>query len=230
MAEEPLNIYQKLAKVRKQVEVIQRNKKGYGYSYVSEDEIMSKISVFLDKLNLSLIPSIVGDSTKVEPYHYTKTKSTKEGKIYEEQVNELLVHSDMEYTWVNNDNPEEQIKVGWAMVGQQADASQAFGSGLSYAARYFLLKYFNVATPNDDPDEFRRKQKEAEAAEEKQLISELISAIDAYTNQYLERNPGEAKQIKQFFAQYVAGGNYFKLKDSKQAAEVLSKLEETFKN
>ena len=36
-----MNIYQKLAKVRKQAEVIQRNKKGYGYTYVSEDEILS---------------------------------------------------------------------------------------------------------------------------------------------------------------------------------------------
>ena len=30
-----LTIYQNLAKIRKQVEVIQRNKKGYGYTYVS---------------------------------------------------------------------------------------------------------------------------------------------------------------------------------------------------
>lgn len=44
MAEQNLNIYQKLAKIRKQVEVIQRNKKGYGYTYVSEDEILAKIS------------------------------------------------------------------------------------------------------------------------------------------------------------------------------------------
>ena len=33
MAEqEQLNIYQKLAKIRKQVEVIQKNKRGYGYT------------------------------------------------------------------------------------------------------------------------------------------------------------------------------------------------------
>lgn len=48
MAEQNLNIYQKLAKIRKQVEVIQRNKKGYGYTYVSEDEILAKISGFMD--------------------------------------------------------------------------------------------------------------------------------------------------------------------------------------
>ncbi len=43
MAEQDMNIYQKLAKIRKQVEVIQRNKSGYGYKYVSEDEILAKM-------------------------------------------------------------------------------------------------------------------------------------------------------------------------------------------
>lgn len=59
MAEQNMNIYQKLAKVRKQVEVIQRNKSGYGYKYVSEDEILAKVSGLMDKYNLSLIPSVV---------------------------------------------------------------------------------------------------------------------------------------------------------------------------
>ena len=55
---EQMNIYQKLARIRKQVEVIQKNKSGYGYKYVSEDEILAKISVFMDKYGLSLIPNM----------------------------------------------------------------------------------------------------------------------------------------------------------------------------
>ena len=98
MAEE-LNIYQKLAKIRKQVEVIQKNKSGYGYKYVSEDEILAKISVFMDKYGLSLIPSIVGGTMGVEPYTYKKTKSTSKGDIYEEINNEVLVGADMVWTW-----------------------------------------------------------------------------------------------------------------------------------
>ena len=78
MAEqEQLNIYQKLAKIRKQVEVIQKNKRGYGYTYVSEEEILAKITVFMDKYHLSLVPGIVGGTTKVEPYPYKKTKTTR---------------------------------------------------------------------------------------------------------------------------------------------------------
>lgn len=58
MSEQTGNIYQKLAKVRKQVEVIRKNKSGYGYKYVTEDEILAKISVFMDKYHLSLVPSM----------------------------------------------------------------------------------------------------------------------------------------------------------------------------
>ena len=45
---EQMNIYQKLARIRKQVEVIQKNKSGYGYKYVSEDEILAKKVPALD--------------------------------------------------------------------------------------------------------------------------------------------------------------------------------------
>lgn len=127
---EQMNIYQKLARIRKQVEVIQKNKSGYGYKYVSEDEILAKISVFMDKYGLSLIPNIKQGSTIVSPYTYKKTKTTGKGDIYEENNNEVLVSADMTWSWVNNDNPEERIDVEWALVGQQGDASQAFGSGL----------------------------------------------------------------------------------------------------
>ena len=39
MSEQTGNIYQKLAKVRKQVEVIRKNKSGYGYKYVIRNGI-----------------------------------------------------------------------------------------------------------------------------------------------------------------------------------------------
>lgn len=144
--EETMNIYQRLAKIRKQVEVIQKNKSGYGYKYVSEDEILARISVCMDKFNLSLVPNIKSGSTSVVPYAYKKTKTTKSGEIYEENNNEIIVSSDMTWSWVNNDDPSERVDVDWCLVGQQSDAAQAFGAGLTYSNRYFLLKYFNIPT------------------------------------------------------------------------------------
>lgn len=71
---ESLNIYQKLAKVRKQVEVVQKNKSGYGYKYVTDDELLAKITAGMDRYGLTLIPSIVPNTISVNPYTYKKTK------------------------------------------------------------------------------------------------------------------------------------------------------------
>lgn len=228
MAEQDLNIYQKLAKIRKQVEVIQRNKKGYGYTYVSEDEILAKISGFMDKYSLSLIPSVVHSSAVVSPYNTKKTKSTGKGDIYEENVNEVLVSADMIFTWVNNDNPEERVDVPWILVGHQSDGSQSFGSGLSYAMRYFLLKFFNIATPDDDPDKWRSKQKAAGAAEDKMIAEEIIKSFDETVKGFLADNPTKSEDVKKFVGKYVKGGNYFAITESVLASKLLSDFSSTF--
>ena len=228
MAEQNLNIYQKLAKIRKQVEVIQRNKKGYGYTYVSEDEILAKISGFMDKYSLSLIPSVIHSSAVVTTYHTKKTKSTNKGEIYEENVNEVLVSADMVFTWVNNENPDERVDVPWILVGHQSDGSQSFGSGLSYAMRYFLLKFFNIATPDDDPDKWRSKQKAAGVAEDKMIAEEIISTFDTTVKEFLASNQDKTDDVKKFVAKYVKGGNYFAITESVLASKLLSDFKDTF--
>lgn len=229
MAEQNLNIYQKLAKIRKQVEVIQKNKSGYGYKYVSEDELLAKISAFMDKYSLSLIPGIVHNSATVSPYCSKKTKTTGKGELYEENVNEVLVSADMVFTWVNNENPEEKVAVPWILVGHQSDGSQSFGSGLSYSMRYFLLKFFNVATPDDDPDKWRSKQKAAGAAEDKMIAEQIIQTVDEVIKGFLAENQNKADDVKKFVAKYVKGGNYFAISESVVASKLLSDFKETFK-
>lgn len=228
MAEENMNIYQKLAKIRKQVEVIQRNKRGYGYTYVSEDEILAKISGFMDKYSLSLIPSVVSGSAQVSPYNTKKTKSTGKGELYEENVNEVLVSADMIFTWVNNDKPGERVDVPWVLVGHQTDGSQSFGSGLSYAMRYFLLKFFNIATPDDDPDKWRSKQKAAGAAEDKMIAEEIIKSFDETVKGFLVENPTKSEDVKKFVGKYVKGGNYFAITESVLASKLLNDFNSTF--
>lgn len=224
------NIYQKLARIRKHVEVLQKDKKGYGYKYVSDEAILSKITTLMDKYNLSLIPSILDRSMAVEPYHYTKTKTTKEGEPYEEHANEVLVHADMTYTWVNNLDPEERIVIPWSLVGQQADASQSFGSGLTYSMRYFLLKFFNVATPELDPDAFRTKQKTTAMEEDRMVAKEVIDIVDTEVKAFMANNPDKTEEIKAFFTKYVKGGNYFAITESAMASKVLADFRSKFLN
>ncbi len=230
---EQMNIYQKLAKIRKPAEVIQKNARGYGYTYVSEDEILSKITGLMNKYGVSLIPRITPGTANVEPYCYTKTKSTKDGKVFEEKVNEVMVKAEMTWTWVNNDNPEDCIVVPWALVASQADASQAFGSGLTYASRYFLLKYFNIATSDEDPDEYRRKQKESEAEEDRMIAEKIIEQVHELVTERLSANPDDKQKIITITKKYVkengkASANYFAVNSSVVASELLAALQAEF--
>lgn len=226
---ETLNIYQKLAKIRKQVEVMQKNKSGFNYKYVPEEEILAKITAFMDKYSLSLIPQIVQGTMKYELYHYLKTRIDKTSKQpYDEHNNEIIVSADMVYTWINNENPEEKIDIPWGAIGQQADSSQAFGSGLTYANRYFLLKYFNVATPEDDPDNWRSKQRAAEAAEDKAIAEQIILQLDEEIKGFLASNPKEKDNVKALVSKYVKDGNYFVIAESALASKLLADFKETF--
>lgn len=224
---ETLNLYQKMAKIRKQVEVLKKDKKAYGYNYTAEETILAKISVFMEKYEISLIPAIVPGTTTVEPYFAKKTKTTSKGDIYEENINEVIVNADMIFTWINDANPEEKIVVPWAMAGQQSDASQALGSGLTYCTRYFLLKYFNIAT-SDDPDAVRSKQKNAAVEEEKMLLESIVGEIDKNIKAYLSVNPDSKDAVKKLVTGYVKSGDYFSIKDSTMAAKLLGEFNKKF--
>lgn len=225
MAEGTLNIYQKLAKVRKAVEVVQKNKAGYGYRYVSDDELLARITGAMDKYGVSLIPNIVPSTFEVEPYTYIK-KNKKTGE--NETINELLVKADMEFEWINNENPEEEIVVTWALTGHQADASQSFGSALTYAYRYFLLKYFGVATPEDDPDAWRAKQKSAEAEEDKLLAEQIVAEIDKVVRAYIADHDDKKAAVKELMTKYVKGGDYTKITEPTLAAKLLEDFNKNF--
>lgn len=224
-----LTLLQKLARIRKQVEVVKKNKNGYNYKYVTDEELLARITTLLDKYEISLIPSVKPETLKHEQYHYIKTKTNKKtGELYDEANNEIIVEADMKFTWIDNRNPANKIEVPWIMIGQQADASQAMGSGLTYAMRYFLLKYFNVATPEDDVDNFRSKQRAIEAAEDKAIAENLINEADEIVRSYIEENPKQAGAVKKLVTQYVKSGNYFEITESKLAAKLLSDIKNNF--
>jgi len=224
-----MNIYQKLAKIRKPVEVLQKNKAGFGYTYVTEDEILAKITGMMDKLGVSLIPHIKPSTTRVTPYHYVKTKVLKDGRVLEENVNEILVEAEMEWHWVNNENPEERVVVPWTLVGQQSDASQAFGSGLSYSSRYFMLKFFNISTTEDDPDNWRSKQRAAQETEDREVASAIIEQVHAMVTAYIAGHEEDRPAITAIIKKYAKekgkpSHNYFAITKPDDAKKLMDEL------
>ncbi|MGY2126768.1 ERF family protein, partial [Nocardia gipuzkoensis] len=56
-------------------------------------------------------------------------------------------------------------------VGQQDDVSKAHGTALTYTERYFLMKFFNIPTDEDDAD---AKQKQERYAISSNQLKELL--------------------------------------------------------
>jgi len=197
-----LNIHQKLLKIADMAGVLQKNKSGYNYKYTTEDEIQAKITAGMQKYGVMLYPSLVPGSLKVEPYHYEKVKS-KNGNDIITPVHEIIVSAEVIYTWVNVANPEEKIECTWAYVGQMEDASQAFGAGATYGNRYYLLKALQLATTDDDPDNYRSKQKKAEQyedelklKEEKALLKKEIDEISELGTSLIKNGTAKEKIIE----------------------------------
>jgi len=141
-----MNLYQKLVEVRKVVPYLKKDTKGDQYEYVSGSTVLGKLKEKMDDLGLLLVPAVKNSTMttlEITENGQTKVKPT--------------VHAEMEMIWINADNPEEQLKVPFACFGTQDDISKAFGSALTYSERYFLLKFFNIATDKDDPDSFQDK-------------------------------------------------------------------------
>ena len=190
-----INLYQKLAEIRKMCEVISKNKSGFNYRYVSIDEILAKVSAGMKKYGVSLVPEIPSPG-EVTVREFVKKKKDRAGNTYDETNVEYIAQGVVTYTWVNDENPEERITIPWFLSGAQSDPSQAYGSALSYGMRYFLLQYFQIATPEDDPDAWRSKQQKAEM---EQAITMIKSIIDTH----LIAHPDDREKVAAIVGRYA---------------------------
>lgn len=224
-----MNVYEKLLKIADMAGVLQKNKSGYNYKYVTEDEIQAKITAGMKKYHVMLLPSIRPDTLKVFPHQYVKFDKKLKQDV---NVNEVIVSCEVEYTWTNADKPEETIKCGWAYVGQMEDASQALGAGMTYGNRYYLMKALQMATTEDDPDNYRSKQKQAENFEEEQRVKEEKKALEqaialvSELGKTLIQNGTPKEKIVEIVAELNNGnGN----PNSIKTIEVAQAVEEKFK-
>lgn len=134
---------QKLVEIRKTLGCVEKDTKGHNYSYVSGSQVLAKIQNKMNELGVLLVPSIVPRTSEYERFEYDKNNK---------HMIDYIVKADMCMRWINAEDKEDILEVPFALYGHQDDVSKAYGSGLTYSERYFLLKFFNVPTDADDPD------------------------------------------------------------------------------
>ena len=173
---EKLNLFQKIADVKANIDGFTKDTKGYNYKYVSGSQILHKIRNKMIENNLLLVPK-----TSEENYQQVQVTRFNQKAKREVTTSEFVVEMKLTYVWINADNPEERLEVPFYSVGQQDDVSKAHGTGLTYAERYFLMKFFNIPTDEDDADAKQKRETYAPKAKPehiKNLKEKIAQAVE----------------------------------------------------
>lgn len=173
------NLYQRILDVKANIEGFTKDAEGYKYNYVEGSQILHKIRKKMEDNSLLLFPSVKQAS-------YSEIEVVVKGK----KKPNILVEMDMTYTFLNADSPEEQLVIPFFAIGHQDDASKAYGTALTYAERYFLLKFFNIPTDEDDADAKQKREKHTKAD------SSDIELLDSHINEFAELVKTDPKNVK----------------------------------
>lgn len=173
--QQELNLFQKIADVKANIDGFTKDAKSYNYSYVSGSQVLHRIRNKMIENNLLLVP-------KTSEENYKQIDVTRFNKKAGREIttSEFIVEMKLTYVWINSDKPEEQFEVTFYAVGQQDDVSKAHGTALTYAERYFLMKFFNIPTDEDDADAKEKQEKYSKPNVQKvgELKQDIFSFID----------------------------------------------------
>lgn len=162
------NLNQKLLKIQRVVRGLAKDKDGASYSYVSGSKALGVIRPEMDKQGVLLVPEVIDSS-------YIRTDYELAGKRPGEaprQKSEMFVWLKMKFTWIDVESGEK-LECLWSSSGMNA-WDKGLGSALTYGERYFLLKFFHIATDYDDVD-MRQEVEE----EEHPFIEDALDYIES---------------------------------------------------
>lgn len=140
-----MNIYQKLLAIQKQVIGLGKNKDGHNYKYVTGEKVLEHIKPLMNEHGLLLKQEVISIENTRQDF---KTKYAENSEINSKVM--------MRFTWVDCETGEKDENM-FGANGQNA-WDKGVGSALTYGERYFLLKFFHIATDEDDIDNPERKQ------------------------------------------------------------------------
>jgi len=194
---EKLNLYQKLLHIQTKINGLGKDKSTYQYKYVTGDKVLGEIKPLMNQLGLILKQEVVSiENTRQD---YLTAKGSK---------SEILSKVMMQFTWIDCATGDKDVN-SFGANGQN-DWEKGLGSALTYAERYFLLKYFHIATDEDDIDNDKRKTT-APINLNEQVESAKAKIITATSLADLQTKYKALTPIEQRFNEVVELANKLKL-------------------
>lgn len=216
---EKLNLYQKLLTIQKAINGLGKDKAATTYKYVTGDKVLENIKPFMNEHGVLLKQEIISiDNTRQD---YIVGANTDKSRTKSEILSKVM----MRFTWVDSETGEKDENLFGA--NGQNDWDKGVGSALTYAERYFLLKYFHIATDEDDidnpnrkPDEEPKSESNASALVTPKALPYLNPNTPQWTEaiKYLQNDGGSITKIETKYK--LSAANRTKLIE--EAQEVLS--------
>jgi hypothetical protein len=156
-----MKLYEKLLAIQQRINGLGKDKKANNYSYVTGDKVLGEIKPLMNELGLILKQEITSIENERMDY------KTGIGTNYEKPKSEILSKVMMRFTWVDCATGDKDENLFGA--NGQNDWDKGVGSALTYGERYFLLKFFHIATDEDDIDNPDRKPEEKQPTQQHQI-------------------------------------------------------------
>lgn len=135
----PKGLLPKLAALQSAVRGLGKDTKGNSYEYVSGSKVLDTVRPRMDELGLLLVQEV--EDIRNERVDYSTRNGAK---------SEMFTSVSMLFTWIDTETGEK-LPVRFAANGCNG-WDKGLGSALTYGERYFLLKFFHIATDEDDVD------------------------------------------------------------------------------
>lgn len=179
-----MNLFQKLLEIQKKVDAIVKDGKNLSdkYDFASDENVLDIFRPLMDANSLLLIPKITSANVT--------EGATRSGTA------RFMTEVYFNMVWVDVDSGET-LEVPWYAQGVDLAGEKGVGKAATYAEKYFLLKFFHVATKKDDPDASGRTQsgelRQKGTAAEKETADYHRKSIAAMLN---ELCAGDSEKIK----------------------------------
>lgn len=133
-------LYMKLLSIQEAIDNLHKNKQGMNYKYVDGSSVLSEVRPLMNANKIILKQEVLSfNNTRID----YRTSAGKE-------KSEILTSVQFRFTWVDCESGEVDENLFGA--NGMNDWDKGIGSAMTYAERYFLLKYFHIPTDADDPD------------------------------------------------------------------------------
>lgn len=192
-----MNLYEKLLDIQTRTQAIIKDMTvGEGkqsYKAVSSVQVVEQIRPMMDEHKLLLIPNVV-DARVIEG----KTSSGT-SRYFTEMFFNMV--------WHDVESGEELAVPSYAQ-GVDLAGEKGVGKAHTYGEKYFLMKFFHIPTPADDPDQDNRTKSGEKAQRGTQAAKENTLKYRAAVPLMLhEMYAGDAEKIKAAFVALTKADN-----------------------